>query len=86
MQGVLKQVSANCWRGELGGYQIEVAKLQRLNAWIFTRGNDSTHYTRLELTGDSIENVASRAREWSEANPRGYVRPIDVELVPAIRN
>ncbi|MFL5329373.1 MAG: hypothetical protein ACJ8C4_10705 [Gemmataceae bacterium] len=62
-------MSPNCWRGELGGYAIEVAKLHRWNAWIFATANGTTRYTRLVLTGDSIADVAAKARQWIDENP-----------------
>jgi hypothetical protein len=71
MDRILKRVSANGWRSELGGYRIEVAKLSSgWTCWIFATANNTTAYTRLVLTGDSIADVARQAREWIEQNPR----------------
>ncbi|MFL5329901.1 MAG: hypothetical protein ACJ8C4_13410 [Gemmataceae bacterium] len=70
MDGILKRVSANCWRGELGGYRIEVAKLSSgWTCWIFATANGTTAYTRLVLQGESIAAVARKAREWIETTP-----------------
>lgn len=72
MDGVLKQVKFDTWRGTLDGFQVEVAGMAR--KWLATVQiifpDGSLSLPNVVLEARSLEHAGRRARAWIERNGR----------------